>query len=266
MSVYDEAQDILQHLEDVTTMDERLTGAGVRLNWVEATVLDLGGAGGLHAGILASRARRLHAADMQDQNVRWQGEFVKLLTEKFLRHGVTLPVARLEFNVADAQRLMYRDGWFDLVVSFDAFEHIADPAQALAEVARVLKYGGVFYVTFDPIWTADTGSHFSHRVPEPWAHLRISNDDFVARMTSSGASEDEIRDFRNAMNRWRASQFQELFETKAIALGLGLRWMTSWKGVSKPENLNVDYYEELKAQYSEDDLLTRGMSAIFVKL
>jgi ubiquinone/menaquinone biosynthesis C-methylase UbiE len=266
MPSYDEAEDVRQHLEDVAAMDARLEGAGVKVNWAEATVLDLGAAGGIHAGVVAARAKRLHAADTQDQNVRWNGEFVKLLSEKFSRHGLKLPISRIEFDVADAQFLMYRDGWFDTVVSFNAFEHIQNPALALAEVGRVLKRGGVFYTSFDPLWTADTGSHFSHRVPEPWAHLFLSDAEFIARMTAAGAPEEEVRDFRHAMNRWRLNQFNELFQDKALGSGLNLVWMTSWKGVSKQENMAVDYFDELKKRYSEDELLTRSMSAVFVRI
>jgi ubiquinone/menaquinone biosynthesis C-methylase UbiE len=265
MPAYDEAEDVLQHLEDIAAMDARLRGAGVNVKWADAVVLDLGAAGGIHAGVVAARVRRLHAADMQDQNVRWNGEFVKLLSEKFNRHGLDLPMSRIEFNVTDAQHLIYRDAWFDVVISINAFEHIQNPALALAEVGRVLKHGGVFYVSFDPLWTADTGSHFSHLVPEPWAHLIMSDAEYVTRMKAAGASTGEIEDFARAMNRWRLSQFKELFEDKAFGIGLNLVWTTSWKGVSKPENMKIEYFDELKKQYSEDDLLTRGLSAVFTR-
>lgn len=93
---------------------------------------------------------------------------------------MALPVDRLEFDVTDAMDLMYRTGWFDFVYSINAFEHIPDPARALAEVGRVLRSGGYAYLSFDPAWTADTGSHFQHRVSEPWAHVLL-DDEFASR-------------------------------------------------------------------------------------
>mgnify|MGYP005857095049 CR=1 FL=1 len=42
----------------------------------------------------------------------------------------------------DLQALRFPDNAFDLVVSQDVFEHIAEPRKAFAEVARVLKPGG----------------------------------------------------------------------------------------------------------------------------
>jgi SAM-dependent methyltransferase len=237
MSLYDEAEDMRQHLDDITSMDTRMQAAGVQVNWHAATVLDLGASGGLHAGVLASRAKRVIAADMEDQHVRWSGEFVRLLSEKFARHGMSLPMARIEFNVADAHQLMYRDNWFDIVVSFNSFEHIHDPEGALREIGRVLKHGGIFYASFDPIWTADTGSHFTHRVPAPWAHLLLSEADFITQMNSGGAPPSEIEEFKKAMNRWRLPRFKLLFESKALDMGLNLVWMTSWKGQTEGDIL-----------------------------
>ena len=45
----------------------------------------------------------------------------------------------------DALRLPYPDGGFDVVVLFDLLEHVPDVDAAVAEVARVLKPGGLFH-------------------------------------------------------------------------------------------------------------------------
>lgn len=47
-----------------------------------------------------------------------------------------------EKRIADACDLPYEDGFFDLVVSFDVFEHIEQDKKAVSEVYRVLKKGG----------------------------------------------------------------------------------------------------------------------------
>jgi SAM-dependent methyltransferase len=59
--------------------------------------------------------------------------------------------ARLESNgvtaelvPGDVRRLPFPDGGFDLVVDFGTCYHIAGPAGALAEIARVLAPGGLF--------------------------------------------------------------------------------------------------------------------------
>lgn len=44
--------------------------------------------------------------------------------------------------VADAHHLPFADSSFDAVISFNTFEHLADPTRAAGEVFRVLKPGG----------------------------------------------------------------------------------------------------------------------------
>jgi len=48
--------------------------------------------------------------------------------------------------VADARRLPFRAGAFDLVVSQETVEHVADPFEAVREMARVLRPGGWIYL------------------------------------------------------------------------------------------------------------------------
>ena len=47
------------------------------------------------------------------------------------------------FLAADAERLPFPDGSFDAVVSLYALEHFAHPREALAEMARVVRPGGL---------------------------------------------------------------------------------------------------------------------------
>jgi len=47
----------------------------------------------------------------------------------------------------DACQLPFDDGSFDACVSLQVLEHVQDPAQAISELARVLRPGGRFYVS-----------------------------------------------------------------------------------------------------------------------
>lgn len=48
--------------------------------------------------------------------------------------------------VADAGALPFRDGVFDVVCSFNTFEHLPDPAGAAREIERVLRPGGRLFL------------------------------------------------------------------------------------------------------------------------
>ena len=65
-----------------------------------------------------------------------------------VRRDPPLPVARMS-----GDRLGFRDASFDLVLSFDVFEHIADSDGHLAEVRRVLRPGGIYALQTPNKWT-----------------------------------------------------------------------------------------------------------------
>ncbi len=49
------------------------------------------------------------------------------------------------YHRGDALRLPFRDGSFDAVCAMDFLEHIENPRAAIAEAARVLRPGGLFF-------------------------------------------------------------------------------------------------------------------------
>jgi 2-polyprenyl-3-methyl-5-hydroxy-6-metoxy-1,4-benzoquinol methylase len=56
------------------------------------------------------------------------------------------------FLHADALRLPFQDGLFDVVVAVEVLEHLPDPAQGLAEIARVGRGQVVLSVPREPIF------------------------------------------------------------------------------------------------------------------
>lgn len=67
-----------------------------------------------------------------------------------------------EFLHADAQRLPFPDGRFDLTVSVEVLEHVPDPALTLLQMARVTRRDLVLSVPREPIFRGGnfvTGRH-----------------------------------------------------------------------------------------------------------
>lgn len=263
MCRYDEAADFEHHRSEAAALEQALAQAGAGA-FIEGThVLDIGGGGGNHAGFLAARAARVTTVDVVDPNVTFGGEFLKLLKEKYARHAFALDIAKVEFQRADAMNLPYRDALFDLVVSFNAFEHIPDPEKALREALRVTRPGGYLFISFDPIWTADTGSHFADFVPEPWAHLVLGTDDFAAKMAAAGAEPWQVEEFRCAMNRVRLAVFNRMFNSiETYGHGI-IKIRNAWSGTVDPASTTHRNFRAAKhLGYSEHELLTRGLSFV----
>ena len=55
----------------------------------------------------------------------------------------------IEFVVADAHKLPFKDKAFDLVICTETLEHLIDPKQALREMKRVLKKNGQAIISMD---------------------------------------------------------------------------------------------------------------------
>lgn len=55
--------------------------------------------------------------------------------------------ANAALALADAERLPWRDGTFDAGICNFVFEHFADPVSALRELDRVIRIGGLLYIS-----------------------------------------------------------------------------------------------------------------------
>jgi SAM-dependent methyltransferase len=59
----------------------------------------------------------------------------------------------------DAMDLQFPDESFDLVISANLLEHVADPRRYLSECRRVLKKDGIAYFETYPVWSSARGHH-----------------------------------------------------------------------------------------------------------
>jgi SAM-dependent methyltransferase len=60
--------------------------------------------------------------------------------------------ANLEYRCEEATRLSFADGEFDMVAAIEMLEHVPQPEQALAEMARVARRWLLLSVPREPIW------------------------------------------------------------------------------------------------------------------
>ena len=95
-------------------------------------VLEIGSGVGKHSCIAATRAKKVYATDVSEEGL-------KIASAEASRLGVQ---NKIEFQVADAERLAYPDKSFDLIVNHEVFSSI-DLDAAFPELHRVLKDGGL---------------------------------------------------------------------------------------------------------------------------
>jgi SAM-dependent methyltransferase len=95
----------------------------------------------------------------------------------------------LFFASSEERRIPAADHSFDVVVSWSAFEHIADPAAVLREIRRVLTHHGVLFIQLWPFFDAAHGTHLVDWFPEGFAQHRYTEDEILARVRSRGDQE-----------------------------------------------------------------------------
>ena len=130
-----------------------LDRAGVR---VAGRVLDAGCGGG---GTVLSLAEESAFAVGLDLEARFAGSGTRLAAEK--------GIANAAFVQGDGARLPFADATFDLVFSHSVIEHVTTASGYLRECHRVLRPGGVLYLSTAPTLSL-AGAHLPRLlVPVP---------------------------------------------------------------------------------------------------
>ena len=66
---------------------------------------------------------------------------------------------------------------FDIIFSWETFEHVMNPKGALKRIYKALKPGGIIYTHYNPFFCV-SGGHSMCTLDYPFAHIMLSNEDF----------------------------------------------------------------------------------------
>jgi SAM-dependent methyltransferase len=136
--------------------------------------------------------------------------------ELYARNGdPAAMVARsgVDIRVMDATQLELPDASVDAVWSRTALEHVQPVEQALDEVARVLRPGGVAHHVIDPFFWLK-GCHARGLTDLPWAHARLELDDYehFVHKAESRRRAQRRTDWLRTLNRFSAAEWRHRFE------------------------------------------------------
>lgn len=119
-------------------------------------ILDIASGEGYGSFLMADTARTVLGVDISDEAVLNAKNSYSSLKDN------------LNFSVGSAIDLDLEDNSFDVVVSFETIEHLAEQNEMLAELRRVLKPDGVLVMSSPnrPIYSEESGEHNEFHVKE----------------------------------------------------------------------------------------------------
>jgi len=97
----------------------------------------------------------------------------------------------------------------DVIISVDAFEHFADPASILKNMAGMLKPTGYILASFGPTWYHPRGGHLFSVFP--WAHLIFTESALCrwrSHIRSDGAT--KFTEVEGGLNQMTIRRFERL--------------------------------------------------------
>ncbi len=113
----------------------------------------------------------------------------KLLAEAKAEEGITELPGELTFVQSQPERIPAEDESFDLVVTWSAFEHVADPEALLREIRRVLSADGALFLQLWPFYNSEHGTHLWEWFPDGFAQFTHSDAEITERIESDQASD-----------------------------------------------------------------------------
>lgn len=114
---------------------------------------------------------------------------------------------------------------FDLVYSFNTFEHLRDPAYALREMLGWCRVGGFIYLDFGPLFASAWGLHAYRTLNMPYSQFLFSEGFTRSKLRELGIRDLGVdRDDLQPLNRRRLSEFRRACEESGGKL---IWWDTS---------------------------------------
>jgi SAM-dependent methyltransferase len=196
--------------------------------------LEIGAHDAMVGTALTTQGHRVTASDLQDAR-----------DERAIAAGVA-------FVAADAAQLPLSDASFDVVYSYNTFEHVAEPDKGVDEALRVLRPGGFLYLEFGPLYFSPFGLHAYYYISVPYCQLLWPTEVLAAFLEEQGCP--PLADYVNGWSveryrgLWRNPGFKVLSyneRTELCGLALIEEFPSCFKKAPSIESLTVTRIEAL---------------------
>jgi len=151
---------------------------------------------------------------------------------------------------------------YDLIYSYNAFEHFPDPKTVLTRMLARLKSGGYLFFEFGPLYAGPWGLHAYRMLPMPYPQFLFSESFWRAKLKEGnildlGQNLDDIQ----PLNKWTVGQFDTL-------------WQTSGCEILQNRKFQVESFIDLVSDYpgsfqgrglAYEDLTTQGIYVLLRK-
>jgi 2-polyprenyl-3-methyl-5-hydroxy-6-metoxy-1,4-benzoquinol methylase len=138
----------------------------------------------------------------------------------------------VEFETMDVAALRFGDASFDVVVSFETIEHVADGGAFLGEVVRVLRPPGTFVVS------TPNAAHTTEEPENPFHRVEYAREDFLQLLSRHFEAVELFGQRRLQTRRYRAlRQLDVLGLRRRLAV---LRRAAPLVGTAPTESVTLD--------------------------
>lgn len=155
------------------------------------------------------------------------------------------------------------DDHYDLIYSYNAFEHFDHPEKAFDNIVECVRPGGYIYLEFSPLFASPWGLHAYGTFNMPYPQFLFSS-----RFIQKTYNEFGIRYYGMEqrepipVNKWRYEQFMTLFQRRGLSV---LEISTSTDASSL--DLVLKFPETFRGrQLTRKDLVIDGIKVLLQKL
>ncbi|MCB0178407.1 MAG: class I SAM-dependent methyltransferase [Anaerolineae bacterium] len=158
-------------------------------------VVEVGAGDGRLAYLFAQNGFISHIIDIED----WRDDDVKR-------------AKNISFNRIDPREKYGRPAnTTDLVISYNSFEHVADPTLALQEMIRITRPGGYIHLEFGPLYNSPWGLHAYRTYHAPYPQFLLDKPVLQQFVVKNGIYDlGAYRQNFQYINKWALDDYRRL--------------------------------------------------------